>query len=54
MYNAKREYDTANSARPKDDSQILSLATALSAARTAARDAQHDFDSHVHEHHCEE
>jgi len=54
MYAAKREYEKAKSSPIQDEDQIFKLASELSATRSAARDAQREFDVHVREHHCKE
>ena len=54
MNAVKCEYDAAKSARTKKDARILKLASELSATKSAAGDAQREFDAHVREHQCTE
>jgi hypothetical protein len=54
MSAGKREYKKAKSSRIQDEDQMLTLASELSATRSAARDAQREFDALVGEHQCKE
>jgi hypothetical protein len=54
MHAVRREHDLAKSAHTKKDARILKLASELSATKSAAGDAQREFDAHVREHQCTE
>jgi transcription elongation GreA/GreB family factor len=52
MHAAQRAYDAAKGEQVRDHARIARLRDELTAAESAAREAQRQFDEHVREHRC--